>query len=67
MRTPLQNSPAPNFVVVCADAQRMRPVDNANRYLVDPDEDEHLSEAVAIQRILALREPLVQCSILFGT
>lgn len=54
------------FAVVRAYAQGMRPVDIANRYLVDPDEDEHLSEAQAIQRILALRDRLVQFALQHG-
>ena len=48
------------FAVVRAYAQGMRPVDIANRYLVDPDDDEDLTEHQAIQRILALRDRLVQ-------
>ncbi|MFS8981424.1 phage integrase family protein [Cupriavidus necator] len=54
------------FAVVRAYAQGMRPVDIANRYLLDPDEDEHLSEAQAIQRILALRDRLVQFALQHG-
>ncbi|RLK31098.1 phage integrase family protein [Cupriavidus plantarum] len=48
------------FAVVRAYAQGMRPVDIANRYLVDPDDDDVLTEAQAIVRILALRDRLVQ-------
>ncbi|QQX89416.1 recombinase XerD (plasmid) [Cupriavidus necator] len=54
------------FAVVRAYAQGMRPVDIANRYLLDPDEDEHLSEAQAIQRILGLRDRLVQFALQHG-
>lgn len=54
------------FAVVRAYAQGMRPVDIANRYLLDPDEDEHLSEAQAIQRIQALRDRLVQFALQHG-
>jgi len=48
------------FAVVRAYAQGMRPVDIANRYLLDPDDDDVLTEHQAIQRILALRDRLVQ-------
>lgn len=48
------------FAVVRAYAQGMRPVDIANRYLSDPDDDEDLTEHQAIARILALRDRLVQ-------
>ncbi|RZT31808.1 phage integrase family protein [Cupriavidus agavae] len=48
------------FAVVRAYAQGMRPVDIANRYLLDPDDDGDLTEHQAIQRILALRDRLVQ-------
>lgn len=48
------------FAVVRAYAQGMRPVDIANRYLLDPDDDEALTEHQAVQRILALRDRLVQ-------
>ena len=48
------------FAVVRAYAQGMRPVDIANRYLLDPDDDDELTEHQAIQRILALRDRLVQ-------
>lgn len=48
------------FAVVRAYAQGMRPVDIANRYLLDPDDDDDLTEHQAIQRILALRDRLVQ-------
>ncbi len=48
------------FAVVRAYAQGMRPVDIANRYLSDPDDDEVLTEHQAIARILALRDRLVQ-------
>ncbi|QET05603.1 recombinase XerD [Cupriavidus pauculus] len=48
------------FAVVRAYAQGMRPVDIANRYLLDPDDDDALTEAQAITRILSLRDRLVQ-------
>ncbi|CAG2146021.1 hypothetical protein LMG31506_03307 [Cupriavidus yeoncheonensis] len=48
------------FAVVRAYAQGMRPVDIANRYLSDPDDDDALTENQAIARILALRDRLVQ-------
>lgn len=48
------------FAVVRAYAQGMRPVDIANRYLLDPDDDDALTESQAIARILALRDRLVQ-------
>lgn len=48
------------FAVVRAYAQGMRAVDIANRYLLDPDEDEDLTEHQAVQRILKLRDRLVQ-------
>ncbi|SCU77841.1 conserved hypothetical protein [Cupriavidus necator] len=48
------------FAVVRAYVQGMRPVDIANRYLLDPDADESLSESQAIQRILSLRDRAVQ-------
>lgn len=48
------------FAVVRAYAQGMRPVDIANRYLLDPDDDDALTEAQAIARILSLRDRLVQ-------
>jgi site-specific recombinase XerD len=48
------------FAVVRAYAQGMRPVDIANRYLSDPDDDDELTEHQAIARILALRDRLVQ-------
>ncbi len=48
------------FAVVRAYAQGMRPVDIANRYLLDADDDDDLTEHQAIQRILALRDRLVQ-------
>ncbi len=48
------------FAVVRAYAQGMRPVDIANRYLSDPDDDDVLTEHQAIARILALRDRLVQ-------
>jgi len=48
------------FAVVRAYAQGMRPVDIANRYLLDPDDDDDLTEHQAIQRILSLRDRLVQ-------
>lgn len=48
------------FAVVRAYAQGMRPVDIANRYLLDPDDDEVLTESQAIARILSLRDRLVQ-------
>jgi len=48
------------FAVVRAYAQGMRPVEIANRYLLDPDDDGELSEHQAIQRILGLRDRLVQ-------
>ncbi|MCY0853433.1 phage integrase family protein [Cupriavidus sp. D39] len=48
------------FAVVRAYAQGMRPVDIANRYLLDSDVDEGLSEPEAIRRILLLRDRLVQ-------
>jgi hypothetical protein len=48
------------FAVVRAYAQGMRPLEIANRYLQDPDDDEDLTEHQAIQRILALRDRLVQ-------
>jgi len=48
------------FAVVRAYAQGMRPVDIANRYLVDPDDDGVLTEQQAIARILTLRDRLVQ-------
>ncbi|WP_455285619.1 phage integrase family protein [Cupriavidus necator] len=48
------------FAVVRAYAQGMRPVDIANRYLADPDDDDTLTEHQAIQRILQLRDRLVQ-------
>jgi|GEM_PF-1465457 len=48
------------FAVVRAYAQGMRPVDIANRYLRDPDDDDDLTEHQAIQRILTLRDRLVQ-------
>ncbi|WP_423194043.1 phage integrase family protein [Cupriavidus sp. H18C2] len=48
------------FAVVRAYAQGMRPVDIANRYLLDPDDDDELTEHQAVQRILALRDRLVQ-------
>lgn len=54
------------FAVIRAYAQGMRPIDIANRYLADPDEDEHLSESQAIQRILALRDRLVQFALQHG-
>jgi site-specific recombinase XerD len=54
------------FAVVRAYAQGMRAVDIANRYLLDPDEDEHLSETQAIQRILGLRDRLVQFALQHG-
>lgn len=48
------------FAVVRAYAQGMRPVDIANRYLADPDDDDALTESQAIARILTLRDRLVQ-------
>ncbi|MGH8784905.1 MAG: phage integrase family protein [Cupriavidus necator] len=54
------------FAVVRAYAQGMRPVDIANRYLLDPDDDETLTEAQAIQRILGLRDRLVQFALQHG-
>lgn len=48
------------FAVVRAYAQGMKPQDIANRYLVGPDDEEMLSESEAIQRILGLRDRLVQ-------
>lgn len=48
------------FAVVRAYAQGMRPVDIANRYLLDPDDDGELTEHQAIQRILGLRDRLIQ-------
>lgn len=48
------------FAVVRAYAQGMRPIDIANRYLLDPDDDDDLTEHQAIQRILSLRDRLVQ-------
>lgn len=48
------------FAVVRAYAQGMRPVDIANRYLSDPDDDDVLTEHQAITRILSLRDRLVQ-------
>lgn len=48
------------FAVVRAYAQGMRPVDIANRYLRDPDDDDDLTEHQAVQRILSLRDRLVQ-------
>jgi len=48
------------FAVVRAYAQGMRPVDIANRYLLDPDDEDVLTEHQAVQRILALRDRLVQ-------
>lgn len=48
------------FAVVRAYAQGMAAVDIANRYLLDPDEDEALTEHQAVQRILRLRDRLVQ-------
>jgi len=48
------------FAVVRAYAQGMRPVDIANRYLLDPDDDDDLTEHQAVQRILSLRDRLVQ-------
>jgi site-specific recombinase XerD len=48
------------FAVVRAYAQGMRAVDIANRYLLDPDEEEDLTEHQAVQRILKLRDRLVQ-------
>lgn len=48
------------FAVVRAYAQGMRPVDIANRYLLDADDDDDLTEHQAVQRILALRDRLVQ-------
>ncbi|WER49552.1 phage integrase family protein [Cupriavidus sp. WKF15] len=48
------------FAVVRAYAQGMRPVDIANRYLSDPDDDDVLTEHQAIARILGLRDRLVQ-------
>jgi len=48
------------FAVVRAYAQGMRPIDIANRYLSDPDDDDALTESQAIARILALRDRLVQ-------
>ncbi|MFP3756038.1 Phage integrase protein [compost metagenome] len=48
------------FAVVRAYAQGMRPVDIANRYLLDPDDDDVLTEHQAVQRILTLRDRLVQ-------
>lgn len=48
------------FAVVRAYAQGMRPVEIANRYLLDPDDDDDLTEHQAVQRILALRDRLVQ-------
>lgn len=48
------------FAVVRAYAQGMRPVDIANRYLANPDDDDDLTEHQAVQRILALRDRLVQ-------
>lgn len=48
------------FAVVRAYAQGMRPVEIANRYLLDPDDDDELTEHQAVQRILALRDRLVQ-------
>jgi integrase/recombinase XerC len=48
------------FAVVRAYAQGMRPVDIANRYLLDPDDDDELTEHQAVQRILSLRDRLVQ-------
>lgn len=48
------------FAVVRAYAQGMRPVDIANRYLLDPDDEDALTEHQAVQRILALRDRLVQ-------
>ncbi|MBO4123753.1 recombinase XerD [Cupriavidus gilardii] len=48
------------FAVVRAYAQGMAAVDIANRYLLDPDEEEALTEHQAVQRILRLRDRLVQ-------
>ncbi|KWR71503.1 MAG: recombinase XerD [Burkholderiaceae bacterium] len=48
------------FAVVRAYAQGMKPLEIANRYLQDPDDDDDLTEHQAIQRILALRDRLVQ-------
>ncbi|PLP98205.1 phage integrase family protein [Cupriavidus pauculus] len=48
------------FAVVRAYAQGMRPLEIANRYLLDPDDDDELTEHQAIQRILSLRDRLVQ-------
>ncbi|MFC4524463.1 phage integrase family protein [Cupriavidus pinatubonensis] len=48
------------FAVVRAYAQGMRPVDIANRYLTDPDDDDVLTEHQAVTRILGLRDRLVQ-------
>lgn len=48
------------FAVVRAYAQGMAAVDIANRYLLDPDEEEALTEHQAVQRILQLRDRLVQ-------
>lgn len=48
------------FAVVRAYAQGMRPVEIANRYLLDPDDDDVLTEHQAVQRILTLRDRLVQ-------
>jgi site-specific recombinase XerD len=48
------------FAVVRAYAQGMRAVDIANRYLLDPDEEDDLTEHQAVQRILKLRDRLVQ-------
>ncbi|MBY4896868.1 site-specific integrase [Cupriavidus sp. AU9028] len=48
------------FAVVRAYAQGMPAVEIANRYLLDPDDDEVLTEHQAVQRILTLRDRLVQ-------
>ncbi|MGY8526750.1 phage integrase family protein [Paracidovorax citrulli] len=48
------------FAVVRAYAQGMPAVEIANRYLLDPDDDDVLTEHQAVQRILTLRDRLVQ-------
>ncbi|TWG87493.1 putative integrase protein [Cupriavidus gilardii J11] len=48
------------FAVIRAYAQGMSPVDIAHRYLSDPDDEDHLTEAEAIRKIMALRDRLIQ-------
>lgn len=48
------------FAVIRAYAQGMSPVDIAHRYLSDPDDEDQLTEAEAIRKIMALRDRLIQ-------